>query len=267
MPTISVIKGVDITLIVVSIILLLLLSIPLFIPATSTLLTVGDYVIILSHLFVLPTLCLTTKTRWLTYIIGITCGFSAIYHFVKIADDAWNPTDTLWKFEAIDEASQSMLIWLTTLLVLFDDMPPVGLAFVLIVGLIVGQFGTETLGFTDVNIFLNSVAILSTIIFILYRFVKSKCRLDTAFFQEKRRWQCLIIGLTYFLIGFICYSESAATEHWRGSDDVIKYKFIHSMWHICAYTALYFIYKSRLNPNEEELTTIRIQRTQFAKFY
>ena len=259
MSTMPVIKGVDIALIVVSIILLVLLSIPLFIPATSTLLIIGDYVIILSHLFVLPTLSLTVKTRWLTYIISITSVFSTIYHFVKISDD-----DTLSKFEAIDEASQSMLIWLTTFLVLFDDMPPSGLAFLIIVGLTVGQFGTDTLAFIDFNLFINGAAILSTIIFILYRFVKSKCKLDAAFFQEKRRWQCLIIGLTYFLIAFILYSEAAAIEQWRGSEEVIKYKYIHSMWHICAYTALYFIYKSRLNPNEEELNTIRIKRTRFA---
>ena len=259
MSKIPVIKRVDITLIVVSIIPLVLLSIPLFVSATSTLLTIGDYMIILSHLFVVPTLHLTSRTRWLTYIIGVTCGFSAIYHFVKIANDT-----TKWKFEAIDEASQSMLIWLTTILVLFDDMPHGGVAFLLIVGLIVSQFGEDTLGFTNYNIFINSVAILTTITFILYRFFESRCKLDTIFFQEKRRWQCLIIGLTYFLVAFICYSESAATEYWRGSDEVIKYKYMHSMWHICAYMALYFIYKARLDLSEEVLNTIRVKRTQFA---
>ena len=254
-----VIKKVDIILIVISIILLILFTIPLFVSATSTLLTLGDYVIILSHLFVLPTLYLTTRTRWLTYIISITCGFSALFHFVKIADNT-----TKWKFEAMDEASQSMLIWLTTILVLFDDMPPGGVAFLLIVGLIVSQFGKDTLGFTTYNIFINGVAILSTVVFILYRFFESRCKLDTNFFQEKRRWQCLIIGLTYFLVAFTCYSESSATEFWRGSDEVIKYKYVHSMWHICAYMALYFIYKSRLDPSEEVLNTIRVKRTQFA---
>lgn len=258
---IPVIKGVDIALIVVSIILLLLLCIPVFVSATSTLLTVGDYVIVLSHLFVLPTVYLTRRIRWLAYIISITCVFSALYHFVKIADDN---DDTKWKFEAMDEASQSMLIWLTTILVLFDDMPPVGFAFLLIIGVIVGQFGRDTLGFTDYNIFINILGIWSTIIFILYRFIESKCKLNTNFFEEKRRWQCLIIGFAYFLVAFICYSESAATESWRGSHEVMKYKYLHSMWHICAYTALYFIYKSRLDPREEVLTTIRIQRTQFA---
>ena len=259
MSKIPVIKEADLALILLSIILLILLSIPLLIPATSTLLTIGDYVIILSHLFVLPTLYLTRRTRWLTYIISITCGFSALYHLVKIADD-----NTKWKFEAMDEASQCILIWLTTILVLFDDVPPGGFAFLLIVGLIVSQFGTNTLVFTDYTIFLNSVGILSTVIFILYRFFESKCKLDTTFFQEKRRWQCLILGLTYFLSAFICYSESSTTEYWRGSHEVIKYKYIHSMWHVCAYTALYFIYKSRLDPSEEVLNTIRIKRTQFA---
>ena len=254
------------TLIVISLSVVLLLCILLFLPASSGLQTVGDYMIMFTHLFILPTIHLATRTTWLAYLVGLTCVLSLIYHFVSIEYNGHNASENLKiSFQRVDMSAQSVLVWLSTILFLFDDMPNVGLPFLTLVGIIIAVFGDHTIMFTDLDTLVNGAAILCTLIFIIYKLIQSNCSLNAVFFQEKRVWQFIFTGLGYFVLAFLFYIfATRISKHYVGEKEIISYNCLHASWHICAYMALYFIFKSRVERCYTLLNTVRIKRTQFA---
>ncbi len=255
----------DAILIPSSLALVLLFCILVFLPASSLLQSVGDYMIMLTHFFILPTIYLATKTPWLAYIIGATCFFSLLYHLVSIEYNG-NVVDEKLKiqFQALDESAQTILIWMSTILFLFDDMPYIGLPFLMVVGLITAIFGDEKILFADVDTLLNGLAIISTLIFICFRLFESNCKMDTRFFTLKRIWQFIFIGLGYFVLAFSFYFLGTSISNYAGEKEITIYNYLHASWHICAYMALFYIFRSRVQRCYTLLSAVRIKRTQFA---
>ena len=208
---------------------------------------------------------MATRTPWLAYIIGLTCFLSLLYHFITIEYNG-NVVDkeTKIKFQSLDESAQTVLIWLSTLLFLFDDMPYFGLPLLLVVALLVAIFGDEIVVFSDVDTLLNGFAIFITLVFVAYRLIESKCNLNSNFFTDKRVWQYVFIGLGYFVLAFSLYFLATEFSLYVGDKQVINYNYLHAGWHICAYMALFFVFKSRVASYYERLNTVRIRRTQFA---
>lgn len=254
------------TLIVTSLSVVLLLCILLFLPASSVLQTVGDYMIMFTHLFIIPTIHLATRTSWLAYLVGLTCVLSLLYHFIFIEYNGQVASENLRiSFQRVDMSAQSVLVWLSTILFIFDDMPNVGLPFLTLVAIITSVFGDDTILFTDLDTLINGAAILCTLIFIIYKLIQSNCSLNANFFQEKRVWQFIFTGLGYFVLAFAFYIfATRISKHYEGEKEIISYNCLHASWHICAYMALYFIFKSRVARCYTLLNTVRIKRTQFA---
>lgn len=261
----SVVQKYDEILILASLTTVLIFCILLFLPGSPLLQTVGDYMIMFTHFFILPTIFLAVRTPWLAYIIGLTCALSLLYHFVAIEynSDVVNKI-TKTQFQALDESAQTVLVWISTFLFIFDDMPYVGLPFLFLVGLLVAIFGDSDFLFTDWDTFINSVAILCVIIFISYKLVESSCTLESNFFQEKRVWQFVFISLGYFVLAFSFYFLATEMSSYIGEKNVIVYNYLHAGWHVCAYMALFFIFKSRVEKCYTRLNTVRIKRTTFA---
>lgn len=251
----------DSVLIVLSLLVILVLMVLMFLPYSGVLTTIGDYCVMITHLFVVPSIFLTVNTRWLFTLIFATCVISLTYHGVVISN---YDEQTELKFELADEAAQTVLIWSSTLIFLFDDMPFLGIPFVIVIGLVVAVFGNSELFSTDIDTIINGIALASTILFILYKLFVSKCNFETNFFKYKRVWEFILISLGFFILAFGFYFLAPRYQKYDGEKKTLMYNYLHSGWHICAYTALFFLLRSRVKPLNTLLSTVRIKRTQFA---
>tara|TARA_A100001015_G_scaffold306165_1_gene400032 strand:- start:5582 stop:6397 length:816 start_codon:yes stop_codon:yes gene_type:complete len=251
----------DDVLVILSLLLVFILMCLLFLPYSDTLTVVGDYSVMLTHLFALPSVYLTINTRWLFALLFVTAAISLTYHAVVIAD--YDKATDL-KFELADEAAQSVLIWTSTLIFVFNDMPFLGIPFLMVVGIVVAIFGDTQLFSTDVDHIVNGLAIVSVLLFITYKLFVAKCNFQTNFFRYKRIWEFILIGLGYFILAFGFYFLGGQMVNYEGEKQRINYNLLHSGWHICAYTALFFIFRSRVKPLKTLMSTVRIKRTSFA---
>jgi hypothetical protein len=208
----------------------------------------SGYAIIFTHLFVLPTIYLCVKTRWLYATIILTSLFSIAYHIARIV--AGDPK----AFELADMASQGILIWLTMFIFIFDNMPPSGVVMLFGVGIVIASFGEIEIGTTNVDNVMCSIPMLIVICYILH-----KLAIESNFFKQKRNYFHVIVGLMYFLLAFIIFTVAS-------SYDGARYNLIHATWHVCAYVALYFVFASRKKVEENHIEEIRVERTSFALY-
>lgn len=213
----------------------------------------SDYAIIFTHIFVLPTIYLCVKTRWLYATIIFTSLFSMAYHVSQFTVED-NRT-----YKVADMASQGVLIWLTMFIFVFDDMPPFGVVTLIAVGIIIASFGTVEIGSTNVDMFTCSIPLLIVICYTLHKIVLAGWSFKGNFFQQKRNYIHVIVGLMYFFFAYILFTVA-------GSYEGTKYKLIHATWHVCAYVALYFVFASRKSVLDNQINEIRVQRTFFALY-
>lgn len=221
--------------------------------------TIGEYGVMLTHIFILPSVYLASNTRWLAVLIAVTCIASITYHAVKLANV---DKEVVLNFELVDEASQAILIWLSTLLFVYNDFPYLGIPFLLLIGILVATFGEYTLLSSTFDNVVVSLAMIVIFLFILYKLFISKCNFDNNFFKYKRVWEFIVIGLGFFILASIFFA--IATEYAKYEGEKNNYNFLHSGWHICAYTALFFIFRSRVKPLDTILKRVKIKRTDFA---
>ncbi len=246
----------DEVIIIISLLLTFLSLFFMILPVSDT---VGDYGVMLTHIFILPSVYLASNTRWLAVLIAITCISSTTYHAVKLANV---DKEVLLNFQLVDEASQVILIWLSTLLFVYNDFPYLGIPFLTFIGIVVAAFGHYKLFSTSFDNVVAGLAMIVLLLFIFYKLFISKCKFNSNFFTYKRVWEFIIIGFGYFILASIFYTM--ATEYAKYEGEKNNYNFLHSGWHICAYTALFFVFRSRVKPLDTILKTVRIQRTEFA---
>ena len=244
---------------VIIIISLLLTFLSLFFMVLPVSDTIGDYGVMLTHIFILPSVYLASNTRWLAALISFTCIASITYHGVKLANVE---KEVVLKFELVDEASQAILIWLCTILFVYNDFPYLGIPFLSLIGIIVAAFGEYTFLSTTFDNVVVSLALIVLLLFILYKLIISKCNFDSNFFRYKRVWEFIVIGLGFFILASIFFALATAYAKYEGEKN--NYNLLHSGWHICAYAALFFIFRSRVKPLDTILKTVRIKRTEFA---
>lgn len=216
---------------------------------------VSDYSIVFTHIFVLPTIYVVLNTRWLYILILVTVFFSLLYHVAKLG----NVGDELTYYKLADMASQAILIWVTVIVYIFEDMPMWGIPFILLLGLVVAAFGTVEVANTNIDSLVAGTAILLLTLYIIHKALLSKCSLQDDYFVYKRKYKHVIIGFLCFCVAFVFYSLDTL---YVGS----KYNFLHSCWHVAAYVSLYFTFSSRKDNLQEQIDEIRIKRTSFAYF-
>ena len=187
---------------VIIIISLLLTFLSLFFMVLPVSDTIGDYGVMLTHIFILPSVYLASNTRWLAVLIGITCIASLTYHAVKLANV---DKEVVLNFQMVDEASQAVLIWLSTLLFVYNDFPYIGIPFLAMIGIVVTAFGDYTLLSTTFDNVVVGLAMIVLFLFIFYKLFISKCNFNSNFFKYKRVWEFIIIAFGFFILASIFF--------------------------------------------------------------
>ena len=259
--TVNIFHGYDSFIIVASLLLTCSCLVILFLPFSESLSTASDYYVMTTHILVLPSMYLASKTRWLSTLIGLTGFISILYHSVKIANIQQK---TVLKFQLADESAQAVLIWLSTLLFIYEDFPLLGIPVLFFVGIIVAVFADTTLLDVSIDNWIVGIAITIMMFFLLYKLFVSKCNFNSDFFRYKRVWEFIVIGFGFFVLAIIFYTLGTNYTEYSGKKKIVTYNLLHSGWHICAYSALFFIFRSRVKPLKTLLNTVRIRRTQFA---
>jgi hypothetical protein len=259
MNSTSSITNYDTFLILFTLLLTLGLVITMLMPYSTGIDVAGDYWVGFTHLFILPTIYLASNTRWLTILIILTMLFSIVYHIDKSLS-LWEGNMTLKG----DEAAQSVLIWLTTTLYIFEQMPLVGVPVLFLIAILSGVFNEAELLGTKLYLLVDGIGMFLLLAYFLYKVMAADCSFKSTFFKQKRRWDLTIIGLVYFVVGSLFLYLSDRIDVYTGEKQKIRYNFIHSCWHITAYTSLFFILRSRTQPYKMLLNNVRIERTNFA---
>jgi len=245
----------DEVIIILSLLLTFLSLFFMLLPISDT---VGDYAVMTTHIFILPSVYLASNTRWLAVLIAITCISSITYHAVKLANIE---KELMLDFQLVDESSQAVLIWTSTILFVYNDFPYLAIPFLFTIGVLVAAFGHYEMFSTSFDNVVSGLAVIVVLLFIFYKLFISKCNFNSNFFRYKRVWEFIIIGFGFFILASIFYTMATEYAKYEGENN---YNFLHSGWHICAYTALFFVFRSRVKPLDTILKTVRIKRTEFA---
>ena len=259
--TVNIFHGYDSFIIIASLLLTFSCLFVMFLPFSESLVVVSDYYVMITHILILPSMYLASKTRWLSILIGLTGFISIVYHSVKVAN---LEEDMVLKFELADESAQAVLIWLSTLLFIYEDFPFIGIPVLFFVGIIVAVFGDATILAVSIDNWIVGIAITIMLLFLLYKLFVSKCNFNSDFFKYKRIWEFILIGFAFFVLAIVFYTLGSSYTKYSGKKNIGNYNLLHSGWHICAYSALFFIFRSRVKPLKTLLNTVRIRRTQFA---
>jgi len=259
--TVNVFHNYDSVIIISTLLLTFSCLFLMVLPISDAVSEAGDATVIITHAWILPSIYLASNTRWLSVSIALTALVSLTYHAAKLSKFE---KDLLLHFQMADESAQAVLIWLSAILFIYDDFPFLGVPFLFFVGILVAVFGDYTILSMKFDSFVVGIAILLTLLFLLYKLFLSKCNFNTTFFRYKRVWEFITIGFGFFILATLFYMLASDIENYEGEKKNNNYNFLHSGWHLCAYTALFFIFRSRVKPLNTLLTNVRIKRTQFA---
>lgn len=220
----------------------------------STVAVVSDYAIIFTHIFILPTIYICLQTVWLYVLLLITSFFSILFHLAKLSIKDYA------MYEMADLASQGVLVWVTMMLFLFNDMPPVGLGILFVVAIILSVAGEEKIYDVDVDTVVCSIPMLIVLLYVLHKLLRTNCSLDSNYWVYKRKYIHVFVALLFFTAAYVMYTVAGSYE----KENNVIYNLIHAGWHTCAYSALYFVFASRKDSLKPQLDEIRIIRTDFA---
>ncbi len=185
-----------------------------------TLLIGGVYAqvgIFLSHLFVLFPLYITLKynCRWLSVFLISSVVVSLLWHFSR-----------LWfynvKFLQLDVIHQNLLIALSVSLILFEHVPQYMLGVLLSYTIFLSVFCLDSIDHVNIYLIFSGAWTCALLLHIIYGFLHHK------------------IIPEYNLIMLLMYSVVAVTLYMFAR---YNYDIIHSIWHVCAYSTLYFSFK------------------------
>lgn len=200
---------------------------------------VQDWLVLLTHAFSIPMIIILRDTIWvfITVIIGVLCSIS--YHISIAFDVGQEYTGPL------DISFSTLTLLLVTTLVLFEKFPEWLLPVLMFVVLLLGVFWDL---FIVTNV-IGGITILCQIIFV------GKRTYDYYNNREDKKRKLLFIYISLLLgVGGII----AFLFHGHHSDP--SYAVIHSIWHVCAYTAMYFGLRSIVGKDNE---TLRVPRVTF----
>ena len=206
---------------------------------------ISNYYVMFTHLFIIPCVVIMWKTSWYVFILIFSTIVSIIFHISKIYE--WNHTHD---FEYIDVAFQNVLVFTTLIIVVFNDMPPIAIPFIVLSACVVGRMGDiEVYDGFELFLIFDCLYISLFMIYLTWRFFNP---------SYNRNWKYVGWAILCGTVAFITFIISTNL----GND---YYAIVHSVWHVSAYSLLYFSLRS-IQPNEDKLyiRQIRVKRTQFA---
>jgi hypothetical protein len=216
----------------------------------------GDIFVILTHAMIIPVFILFCKDpwyrkngQWYIAILSNSLAASVLYHVCKLADVLQRET-THW-----DISSQNLLL-LATLLILVDEdnVPsPLGYISISMCAIFVASFGEATL--FGLKIF-EWVAGIIFIVLFGYVFKRSCSAVPGRNNSYLYVASCLVVAAGFtFVLSTSTIKGSLHEDVTKSLDD--KYGLIHSMWHVYAYSMLYFTLKAiGVHPGRRARATI-----------
>lgn len=194
--------------------------------------SIQDYAIVLTHLTAIPLVILIWETQWIAWTILIGVIFSILFHVTLVFD--WYVDRT----EPLDICFANMTLMLITIVIVFEKVPEWTLPILFTVNAINTTFWDTLWVYTSLSAF-NNLLLTG---YIIYRL---------CYQTEKRNTTFLVIALTIGTIGSIFFLSD-------GGHDAVDYGIVHSVWHVCSYTSLYFALRS-VSSKSKKLRTDRVE--------
>ena len=217
------IDSVDYTMIGVFFLLNISLVVLLTQPIDKTAETVGDWYVLLTHLLILPTLMLSYKIRWFFFAVLQSLVASVVYHYTRVYDFEIEPHFASW-----DVATQNILMFCTLALLVYDTIPQDVFLGIIACGTFIAAVGDVEIGPFEVFEFFGAVAMVGLLVYLVY----------LSLYPDPNR------HLTHIVIATIASTISGVAFLLPNENFPEKYPLEHSIWHVSAYTMLYFIVKS-----------------------
>lgn len=199
--------------------------ISLFYEYDETLETIGDWMVMLTHLLILPAILLDFERKWYVYVLIYSLVTSVFYHLAKL-----EYIGQLMMFSNWDIAVQNVLMLSTFALLIFDPVPIPDWVSLCIAGsgIFIASLGEYEIGYLHIYQLVGGIVMIFLIIYLIYRFVKPT-PLRNNMYIAISSFLAIIASITFIVGGYIQKE---------------KYSMCHSIWHISAYIMLFFALKS-----------------------
>lgn len=203
---------------------------------------VQDWLVILTHAMGVPLIIVLWETQWVAITLMIGILLSILSHTAIVFD--WY----IHRVEPLDIAFANLTLMLVAFIIIFDKIPEWTLPFLFTITVLNTVFWDVMWVYSVISGLVNSLVS----VFIIYRL---------CFPSKERNSIFLIIGLLVGVIGSVFFFLD-------GSHTDKNYGLMHSVWHVCSYTSLYFGMRA-LRPSRDTLRRPRIEfsrRFEFGKF-
>lgn len=263
-------KLVDTVVFVSLIITTVALIVPLFVDDGEIKQTYGDIFVLATHAFAVPAFlilfgCLgdkwyTRKYQGWWYIVVLLYSFvvSICYHVAKITEDD-NAVVAFW--DDCDVSAQNLLLTNTVILLIYDtgETPWVyWYPLSVILAIFMGFFGNASL-VLSVKVFEVIAGLIFIVLGVYVLATHSEkegpcCTLNPKF----RNKSLLVIALVFAVVGLSTFIAASMVQR---SD----YALVHSIWHIYAYSLLYFILRA-ITKHEKEQAVVPNKNEEISPF-
>jgi len=196
---------------------------------------VQNVLIVLTHIPAVALVVVLWNTMWVSITVGIGAVISVVFHIAVIYN--WNVN----KFEPLDIANANLTLFLIGIMVIYKKIPEWTLPLLFTMTIIYTNFWESQLVYLGISSLFNAGITL----YVIYRICNPTRARDTGFMVLAL--VVGIIGTGFFLLDGIHTSKN--------------YAILHSVWHVCSYSAMYFMLRST------NINSIRVPRTDFTPDY
>lgn len=216
---------IDIIFLMGYVIFVIPMFISLYFEYNKTLETIGDWLVMLTHLLVIPAIIIDFARKWYVFVLIYSLVTSIFYHLARLEYIGMLHSVGMW-----DVAAQNILMLSTFTLLVYDPMPIPEWAFLGIAGsgLFIASLGELTIDRFYMYEIVGGVVMILLVIYLIYRFVRPTPLRNN----------------TYITISSILAIIACVSFYVGGNIEKHKYSMCHSIWHISAYIMLYFVLKS-----------------------
>ena len=204
--------------------------------------SISYWSIMLTHVFVIPSIVIMYKQEhWYVLVLLYSLTTSVCYHIARIYDVSVEPDLERW-----DVAAQNLLVTSTFFLLLFEKIPTWVNYFMVGLAIFIAAMGQIKMGDGGLEIFeaVGGLFMIGVFLYLLLRTFKPIYIRDNKY---------ILLGALAALIACLTFVLA------DGNEDETDYSLVHSMWHVSAYTMLFFALKSI----QREYQPLRCRRDNF----
>ena len=196
---------------------------------------IQDLLIVLTHLPAVALVIVLWDTLWVAVTVGIGVVMSILFHVAVIYD--WNVEN----MEPLDIGFSNLTLYLVGFMVVFQRIPESALPFLFTITVLNVDFWDVQPFYMGVSTLFNTIVLA----YVLYRLCNPSPNRTNGF---------LVLALIIGIVGTGFFLAD-------GNHQSKNYAILHSVWHVCSYSGLYFILRSS---NTEG---IRVPRVEFTTDY